>query len=168
MIAGERDVVLDTESARAKARSRAKLMKALRVSAVIVMFGILVVFIIVTIASSENTPNDGLVTTYDPTVEIVDENRVAELSVRTRNFIGMIERDLADLELILERVILPLGKIREIHLYIEGRVEYYKVVIDRGSAVQAEDIERMIRHLDREEIQPGYVDVRVAGRAYFK
>ena len=68
----------------------------------------------------------------------------------------------------IEHVVLPRQKAREIDIYMEGRVEYYKMSLDRSSAVQAEDMHRMTLYLDQKELHPGYVDLRVEGKAYFK
>ena len=42
------------------------------------------------------------------------------------------------------------------------------MTMDRSSAVQAEDMARMIRYLDGKKIRATYVDLRVEGKAYFK
>ena len=39
---------------------------------------------------------------------------------------------------------------------------------ERGSAVQIEDAERMMRYLDGKGLTPEYVDLRVEGKAYYK
>ena len=53
-------------------------------------------------------------------------------------------------------------------VYFDGRKEYYKMTSERGSAVQIEDAERMMRYLDGKALAPEYVDLRVEGRAYYK
>ena len=42
------------------------------------------------------------------------------------------------------------------------------MTIDRGSAVQAEDMSHMVNYLVEHEINCEYVDLRVKGRAYYK
>ena len=46
--------------------------------------------------------------------------------------------------------------------------ERHKMTMERGSAVQMEDAERMMRYLDGKDLHPGYVDLRVEGKAYYK
>ena len=68
----------------------------------------------------------------------------------------------------IDRVVLPAQKAREIRVFITERGEYYKMSLDRGSAVQAEDLARMRHYLEEKGISPSYVDLRVEGRAYYK
>jgi hypothetical protein len=102
-----------------------------------------------------------------PTVEIVVEGG-GSVSERIQEFVAKCERDFGDVGLGVERVVLPLGMSREVDVYVVDRVEYYKMSVDRGSAVQAEDAERMMRYLDERELVVSYVDLRVEGKAYYK
>jgi len=104
----------------------------------------------------------------EPTVMILDENAGGHVSDRVKGLIMRLEGDLAGEGLQMARVVLPFAKTRQIDVYLEGRVEYYKVSIDRGSAVSAEDIGRMVRYLDERELKAAYVDIRVEGKAFFK
>ena len=108
------------------------------------------------------------VETREPAVMIVDENAGGHVSDRVKELIMSLENDLAGEEFKMARVVLPFSKTREIHVYLEGRAEYYKVSIDRGSAVSAEDIGRMARYLDEREQQASYVDIRIEGKAFFR
>ena len=77
--------------------------------------------------------------------------------------------DLKDIGLTLNRVVVPIGKNREIDIYIDGYDEYYfKLNVDRETAVGAEDTKRMIAFLTERDLHPQYVDVRVKGKAYYK
>ena len=68
----------------------------------------------------------------------------------------------------VDHVVLPFQKAREIHVYFADRNEYYKMTMERGSTVQVEDAERMVRYLDKKSLTPEYVDLRVEGKAYYK
>lgn len=103
-----------------------------------------------------------------PTVPILDENVGTEISSRIAEFVAHLEDDAADYGLEVERVILPFQKAREVHIYLRGRTEYYKMTVDRSSAVQAEDMSVMVKYLSERELAPEYVDIRVKGRAYYK
>lgn len=104
----------------------------------------------------------------EPTVPIIDENTGNNISSRVKEFVVDLESDVASTAVKIDRVILPANKAREIRIYLSGRTEFYKMSIDRGSAVQAEDMVRMVRYLDDNEISPQYVDLRVEGKAYYK
>lgn len=68
----------------------------------------------------------------------------------------------------VERVIIPAGAIRYVELYLVGRPYLFKAQIDRDPSSQAADIISIIGHLDRNNITPAYVDVRVPSKAYWK
>ncbi len=104
----------------------------------------------------------------EPTVPVVDENVGNNISQRVKDFVYDLENDLAQYNIGIDHVSLPLQKARELRVFIIGRSEYYKMSLDRGSAVQAEDLMRMMKYLDEEEVEPEYVDLRVAGKAYYK
>lgn len=100
--------------------------------------------------------------------EIVDEDNRGQVSVRTKDYIAQLEQDLRDLGYVVARVTLPTGMSRELYIDIEGQEAYYKVNTDRGTAVTAEDIDRMAKYLHEHDLHPQYVDVRVEGRGYYK
>ena len=102
------------------------------------------------------------------TVQILDENKGTEVSTRVNEFVARLENDVKDYGLVVDHVVLPFQKAREIDVYLVGRTEYYKMSLDRGSAVQAEDAWRMTRYLDEKGITSSYVDLRVEGKAYYK
>jgi hypothetical protein len=104
----------------------------------------------------------------EPTVAIVDENVGNNISSRTKVFVARLEADAKEKNLKVDHVVLPFQKAREILVYFDGRKEYYKMTSERGSAVQIEDAERMMRYLDGKSLTPEYVDLRVEGKAYYK
>lgn len=105
---------------------------------------------------------------FEPTVAIIDENVGDNISSRTKVFVARLEADAKDYDLMVDHVVLPFQKAREILVYFTGRAEYYKMSMERGSAVQIEDAERMMRYLDGKAITPEYVDLRIEGKAYYK
>lgn len=104
----------------------------------------------------------------EPTVAIVDENVGNNISKRVKVFVARLEADAAEKNLKVDHVTLPFQKAREVLVFFEGRKEYYKMTIERGSTVQVEDAERMIRYLDGKGLAPEYVDIRVEGKAYYR
>jgi hypothetical protein len=130
---------------------------------------VLVIWIIVSISGMVTETRSAASDERDwvPTVEIRVEGG-GQASERIKEFVAKLERDFSDLGFGVEKVILPLNTTRTMDIYLMDRVEYYKMSIDRGSAVQAEDAERMIRHLDEGGLVVTYVDLRVEGRAFYK
>ena len=57
---------------------------------------------------------------------------------------------------------------REVDVYLEGMDTYFKIHVDRSTSESAEDAVRMIDYLDKKDIKAKYVDIRIAGRAYYK
>lgn len=104
----------------------------------------------------------------EPTVTIVDENVGDNVSTRVKTFVARLEADAAEKNTQVDHVVLPFQKAREILIYYVGRNEYYRMTTERGSAVQAEDAERMMRYLDEKGLTPEYVDLRIEGKAYYK
>lgn len=104
----------------------------------------------------------------DPVTAILDENVGENVSQRVKDFVAHLEDDVKEYGLRLDHVVLPFQMAREVDVYVEGRTEYYKMSLDRSSAVQAEDMHRMIEYLKSQEIQPSYVDLRIEGKAYYK
>ena len=168
-IAEERER-LESESERIAEREKVKN----RQTRTVLIFAILVVavsgLVILGIKSLAEAPlvNVGTETVkYEPSVEIVDESGVG-ITNRVREFVGMLEQDFADIGYRLVRAAVPAGKRREVDVYVDGVPYYIKMNVDRGSAVSVEDADRMIRYLNTKGLVPGYLDVRIEGKAYFK
>lgn len=106
--------------------------------------------------------------TYTPTVEIIDEAGAEYITDKIKTTVGMLEEDLQEYGYKVAKVIVPAKTAREIDVYIEKITPYFKVHVDRNTAGTAEDIKRMIDFLDKKNKKPNYVDVRLAGRAYYK
>ena len=90
------------------------------------------------------------------------------MSDRVKEFVVRLENDMKSEGMTIDRIVLPYQKARQIDVYVVGRKEYYKLSIDRDSAVQAEDLGRMSRYLDNKSISCEYVDLRVEGKAFYK
>lgn len=100
--------------------------------------------------------------------QVIDEDNRGQVSARTKTYIAQLERDLADLGYTVTKVTLPTGMSRELYVDLEGKEGYFKVNLDRETAVSAEDMDRMIRHLEKNGVVPEYVDVRIEEKAYYK
>ena len=139
----------------------------LGVTLLVALIGIVIGHYVIDVIE-ENNAKKVVVEAPEPTVDISDENADTEISTRVKEFVARLEDDANAEGYPVDHVILPLNKVREIHVFIKDRSEYYKMTIDRSSAVQAEDMGRMIRYLDKKKINATYVDLRVEGKAYYK
>lgn len=159
----------ESESERLATRKKQKTRKILRLFSVLAVIGILAVVAGMEfngwldrrekIEAAKNTPQ--------PTVEIIDESG-SGITSRMKEYVAVIESDFSDLGYSVNRAIVPAGKNREIHLFLNGYGYYLKFNIDRGTAVSAEDADRMIRYLTERALTPEYVDLRVEGKGYYK
>jgi len=122
--------------------------------------------------------DSGVVFQYDyfdqPGVTITDDSGVTPIdgvaaSARFLSFIGQTTAHLAkDSNETVERVVIPRGAVRYVEFYLTGRSYPFKAQIDRDPSSQSADITAMARYLDANHISPQYVDVRVAGKGYWK
>lgn len=141
-----------------------------------VVFGVLLILALAGIVAghyvaeiiAENNARKAETPLPEPTVDIADENASTEISSRVKVFVARLEDDARGEGYEIDHVILPLNKVREMHVFVKGRNEYFKMTVDRSSAVQAEDMGRMIRYLDSKKAEATYVDLRVEGKAYYK
>lgn len=176
---GERREKLESSSERMAARKKSEKKRTVRVSVTSALFFLAAVVLIyvgiVLISgrkvgpSASDAPD---VVNYAPTVEIVDADASSagvSITNRMKEYIGMIEVDFHDLGYKVVKAVIPSGSIREVDLYLEGRNGYIKTTIDRGTAVSAEDADRVIRYLAERGIGDfEYIDARVEGRAFWK
>ncbi|MDO5480403.1 MAG: hypothetical protein Q4F58_01905 [Candidatus Saccharibacteria bacterium] len=175
---GERRERLETANERQEARKKVKKRQTFRVGFTVVLFTVVAVAVIVLIIiflknraenEVETTPTV-VVKTYQPTIEIIDENASAGgITTRMSEYIGQLETDLKDLSLTPVKAVIPAGSIREVDIYLDGYTGFIKTTIDRGTGVTAEDTERMLRYLKEQGIgEFQYIDVRIDGKAYWK
>lgn len=168
-IVAERErVESDSERIQARKRVRRKrIMAAALVGALIVMVGWLALRGIKSVVGGyEMEPTETVA--YEIKAEIVDEDQGGQISTRVKNYIGQLEQDFQDSGQTVRRVVLPAGTSRELYVDLEGEEVYFKVNMDRDSAVTVEDAVRMLKYLEERDIKPEYVDVRIDGRAYYK
>jgi len=171
-MAGDAKKARDARLQRQSDRKR-RIAKRATVISVFALAAVVVLIVIMNIVVKEQAKREAErlaaeAVKMEPTVPIIDENAGNNVSSRVKDFVVDLESDVASSSLRVDRVILPANKARELRIYLSGRTEFYKMSIDRGSAVQAEDMERMVKYLDDNGISPEYVDLRVEGKAYYK
>ncbi len=121
---------------------------------------------------------DGVVFTRnyftDPELQIIDNSGIDAASSRlvaSNRFLGFIGRVVAKstvFGLNVDTVTIPALTTRQVALTLKGQPTEYKLSVDRSAGQQVEDISRITRYLASNNLRPGYVDVRVAGKAYYK
>ena len=92
---------------------------------------------------------------YQPKVVITDAAGAGYITDKIKTTVGMLEEDFLNLGYRVSKAIVPANTAREIDM-------------DRNTAESAEDAIRMIKHLSKQQKKAIYIDVRIAGRAYYK
>ena len=157
-IVAERERV-QSESERMQMRKVQRRKRWTAVLAGVLMVAILGVLLLMGVRQLMTPPvEEAAETEYQIQAEIVDEDNTGRISERVRSYIEQLEQDVADLGY----------KSRELYVDLEGVEWFFKVTVDRDAAVTAEDMERMVRYLRERDLKPGYVDVRVEGKAFYK
>lgn len=110
----------------------------------------------------------------EPTLKISDQSGVpADQSgvVASSRFIRFLGRLVGALDTYnkgkVTEIIIPKST-REVDLKLQGRGYVIKTNIDRDPLQQAEDIASSLAYLDTHGLQPGYIDLRVAHKAFYK
>ena len=174
---GEQREKLETANERELARQKDKRKSHLRVFFVsfgfIVLVAILAVVYFAFVRSGEEQPIvEEPEPTYQPTIEVVDEDAAAtsgKITSRMKDYIGQAEVDFRTLGYQPTRAVLPAGAVREIDFYLDGYSGYIKMFIDRPTAVSVEDADRMLRYLSGQGITDfQYIDVRLHHKAFWK
>lgn len=109
-----------------------------------------------------------------PTVQIIDESNISPeegstvASERLLSFVGRVVALAGEGGYKVVEVVLPSGTTRQIEVKLEGTTSLVKMSIDRGAGEQVEDMVRSLRYLKEHGQAPGYIDVRVSGRAVYQ
>lgn len=109
-----------------------------------------------------------------PVVAVVDQSGVqqaagtAVASSRFLAFVGKVVAEAQKRDTVVQQAIIPASTTRQLEVKIEGREYPIKLSLDRGAAVQVEDMKRAVEYFESRRVTPQYIDVRVSGRAYYK
>jgi cell division septal protein FtsQ len=109
-----------------------------------------------------------------PSLQIIDNSGVQVGSnklVASNRFLGFVGRLLSSASsrnLDVAKVTLPTATTRQVEVTFTGKTTRYKVSVDRSAGRQMEDISRIVVYLSKRNIVPGYVDVRLEGKAFYK
>jgi cell division septal protein FtsQ len=112
---------------------------------------------------------------YDsPSVQIVDESGISPsqgttvASSRLLGFLGKVVAQAQGRGYTVTQAILPVGMTRELDIQLKDISTRIKLSTDRGAGEQVEDMSRALNYLNSKGQHPGYIDVRVSGRAAYQ
>lgn len=128
--------------------------------------------------SNQYVDGDGVVFSKnyfnDPELQIVDNSGIQADSsklIASNRFLGFIGRVVARSGvsgLPVSKVTIPSLTTRQVAVTLAGQGTEYRLSVDRSAGDQVEDISRINRYLASNKIAPGYVDVRISGKAFYK
>ena len=159
----------ESDSERMMARKKAHRKQRTSVVVVLLMGVILGLILYIGVNElNERREEEDEVVEVEIKAQVIDEDNRGRISTRTKVYVAQLEKDLADLGYTVTKVTLPTGTSRELYVDLEGKTGYFKVNLDRETAVTAEDMDRMVRYLEKNGVEPEYVDVRLEEKAYYK
>jgi len=109
-----------------------------------------------------------------PQVQIIDNSGVslqtgaASVSRRFLGFVGLVVSLASDRGYVVTQAILPPNTTRELDIKLQGSDLLVKMSIDRPAGEQVEDMSSAVRYFVSQGRSPGYIDIRVSGKAFFK
>lgn len=109
-----------------------------------------------------------------PEVQIVDESGISPeegdtvAGSRLLGFLGRVVAQAGERGYVVTQAILPAAMTRELDIQLKDIPTRVKLSTDRGAGEQVEDMTRSLVYLKSKGINPGYIDVRVSGRAAYK
>ncbi len=112
----------------------------------------------------------------NPSVQIVDNSGItykpgtttAIASNRFLSFVGRIVSLTKTNGYTVTQALLPPNTTRELEVRLKETSYYIKLSIDRPAGEQVEDMVTAIRYFTSRGQTPGYIDVRVSGKAFYK
>lgn len=109
-----------------------------------------------------------------PKVQIIDKSGIqvaagqAVASNRFLGFVGLVVGLSKSYGYNVSEVIIPQGTTRQLQLRIDGIGFPITFSVDRGAGEQVEDMSRSLKWIKDKSITPEYLDVRIAGKAFYK
>ena len=166
---------LEADSERERARRAIRKRKVIAIAAVILLGGLLLYLAVRVFqewAEWAAKREEVIIVEKEPSVDVIDEStgKVANgLSSRVKEYVANLEEEFAILGRKIVRARIPIGKIREVDVEVEGFAGFIKISLDRNEAVSAEDAVRMLKYLEGQGISScQYIDVRIERKAYWK
>ena len=165
---------LEADSERERARKVIRKKKVMAILAVVLLAGVLLFLAFKAFqewVKWASTREEVIIVEKEPSVDVIDEatSKNAELSTRVKEYIANLEEEFAILGRKVTKAHIPMNKVREIDVEIDGFSGLIKISLDRNPAVSAEDAVRMLDYLAGQGINGcEYIDVRVERKGYWK
>jgi hypothetical protein len=109
-----------------------------------------------------------------PSVQIVDNRGIspqtgaAIVSNRFLSFVGRVVAAAKEKGYIVSQAILPPDTTRQLNINLKDSPISVKFSVDRSAGEQVEDMIQSLKYFESHGIVPGYIDVRVSGKAFYK
>jgi len=110
----------------------------------------------------------------EPDLNIIDNSGIkldkgeAVVSNKFLRFVGRLVDEALDKGYFITEATIPPETTREINIKLRGRALYIKMAVDRDISNQIEDMSNTLLYLDKNGIQPSYIDIRISGKAFYK
>lgn len=109
-----------------------------------------------------------------PSVQIVDQSGATPASgatvasTRFLSFIGKVVSVAKGRGYTVTQATLPAGTTRELAIHLANIQPEIRLSIDGGAGEQIENMDRSLKYLASKNLTPQYIDVRIAGKAYYQ
>ena len=112
-----------------------------------------------------------------PTISVIDKSDLAisgsKDAVASNSFLAFLGRLVARVDNTaqlgpVQSLTIPADATREVDVTLKGESYFFKLNINRDDAAQVQDMQRVSNYFKQHKINPQYVDLRVAGRAFYR
>lgn len=109
-----------------------------------------------------------------PTVAVRDESGLPTrggqevINRQFLSFLGQAVSEFSQHKMSVSEVILPANTVRQVWFKVEGRETQIRMTVDRSAQAQVKQAIATLSYLDNNGAKPGYIDVRVDQRSFYK
>jgi hypothetical protein len=109
-----------------------------------------------------------------PTVAVRDESGLPTrggqevINRQFLSFLGQAVSEFSQHKMNVSEVILPANTVRQVWFKVEGRETQIRMTVDRSAQAQVKQVIATLNYLDNNGAKPGYIDVRVDQRSFYK
>lgn len=111
----------------------------------------------------------------EPAVSVSDKSGLPaseQQTLASRSFLSFIGQTVAEVQKqkagTVQDIIIPPGTLKQVNLRLKGRAYDIRMQTDRNPVEQVMDLKASLGYVDRNQVSPQYLDVRVAGKAYYR
>jgi len=109
-----------------------------------------------------------------PTVAVRDESGLPTrggqevINRQFLSFLGQAVSEFSQHKMNVSEVILPANTVRQVWFKVEGRETQIRMTVDRSAQAQVKQVIATLNYLDNNGAKPGYIDIRVDQRSFYK